>query len=47
MLLDVLSGIETLKIAKTYKLNGKTIDRVPALLSDLEKCEPVYEEVPG
>ena len=47
MLLDVLSGIKTLKIAKSYKLNGKEITRIPALISDLEKCEPIYEKVDG
>ncbi len=47
MLLDVLTGIEELKIAKAYKLNGKEITRVPSLITDLEKCEPVYETVKG
>ena len=45
--LDVLDGMETIKIATSYKLNGKQID-VPPVGADLfEKCEPVYIEVPG
>jgi adenylosuccinate synthase len=47
MLLDVLSGIKVLKIAKEYKLGNKIINRIPPLITDLEKCIPIYEEVPG
>lgn len=45
--LDVLTGIETLKICVAYKLNGKIIEEFPASLKDLAECEPVYEEMPG
>ena len=47
MLLDVLTGIETLKICVAYKLNGEIIDYIPANVKEYEKCEPVYIEVPG
>lgn len=47
MLLDVLSGIETLKICTHYELNGEVIDYVPAHINDFEKCKPVYIETPG
>ncbi len=47
MLLDVLSGVEKLKICVAYKLNGETIDYVPADINQYEKCEPVYIEVDG
>ncbi len=47
MLLDVLSGIEELKICTHYILNGEEIDYVPALITDFEKCEPVYVTTPG
>ena len=47
MLLDVLSGIETLKICVAYKLNGDIIDYIPASIKEFELCEPVYIEVPG
>lgn len=45
--LDVLTGIKTLKICTSYKLNGEVIDYYPANLNELDKCEPIYEEVPG
>lgn len=45
--LDVLTGIETLKICTSYKYNGETITEFPASLKVLQQCEPVYEEMPG
>lgn len=47
MLLDVLSNIKTLRICIGYKLFGKTIDYIPANISDFEKCTPIYVDVPG
>lgn len=47
MLLDVLSGLETLKICVAYKLDGDIIDYVPASIKDYERCEPVYMELEG
>ena len=47
MLLDVLTGIKELKICKAYKLDGKEIDYVPGNIRLFEKCEPVYETLPG
>jgi len=46
-LLDVLTGIPTLKICTAYQYNGEIIEEFPANLNILEKCEPVYEELPG
>jgi adenylosuccinate synthase len=43
--LDVLSGLKTIKIAATYKLDGKEIDYFPS--AQLHRVEPVYEELPG
>ncbi|MEM5030574.1 adenylosuccinate synthase [Priestia sp. WB3] len=45
--IDVLTGIETLKICFAYKLNGEITEEFPASLNELAKCEPVYEEMPG
>jgi adenylosuccinate synthase len=36
-----------LKICTTYKLDGQAIDYFPASIAALEKCQPVYEELPG
>lgn len=47
MLLDVLTGIETLKLCTAYKLNGEVIHALPSVIGDLDKVEPVYEEMPG
>ena len=47
MLLDVLTGIDTLKICTAYRLNGKTIYSLPATTAQLESVEPVYEQMPG
>ncbi len=46
-LLDVLTGLKTVKICTSYKLDGKQIDYYPASLKELDRCEPVYEELPG
>ena len=45
--LDVLDDMPQLKICVGYKLDGKYIDYFPARVSALERCEPVYEEMPG
>ena len=47
MLLDVLSGIETLKICTAYTLDGQTINALPSTIKQLNKVQPVYEEMPG
>ena len=31
----------------SYKLDGKEIYGLPATVKDIERCEPVYEELPG
>jgi adenylosuccinate synthase len=45
--LDVLSGLEKIKVCVGYRLNGKVIDTVPSNLDLLNRCEPVYEELDG
>jgi adenylosuccinate synthase len=45
--LDILDVFPVLKICTAYKLDGKTIDYFPASIAALEKCQPVYEELPG
>ena len=46
-LLDVLSGLDTLKICTAYELDGKVIKYVPSTIKEFERCIPVYEEMPG
>ncbi|WP_422658949.1 adenylosuccinate synthase [Paenibacillus sp. EC2-1] len=45
--LDVLSGLETVKICTAYKYRGEEITHYPASLKMLAECEAVYEELPG
>ncbi|WP_079529013.1 adenylosuccinate synthase [Halobacillus hunanensis] len=45
--IDVLTGIDTLKICVAYKYKGEIIKEFPASLKVLAECEPVYEEMPG
>ncbi len=45
--LDVLDGLEELKICTQYKLDGELIDRPPYGADEFERCEPVYESLPG
>src|SRR5512138_3182700 len=45
--LDVLTGFDTVKIAVGYRLDGKVLDEMPSDPELIERCEPVYEELPG
>lgn len=45
--IDVLSGLDTVKICVAYDLDGKRIDYYPASLEQLKRCKPIYEELPG
>ncbi|WP_270647513.1 adenylosuccinate synthase [Paeniclostridium hominis] len=47
MLLDVLTGFDTVKICTSYKMGDKIVKEFPASLEDLAKCEPIYEELEG
>jgi len=44
--LDILSGMDELRIATAYRVRGETV-RWPLPLRDLEQAEPVYEVLPG
>jgi adenylosuccinate synthase len=45
--LDVLSGLDTIKVCVAYRCDGEIIDYMPASLERLARCEPVYEELTG
>lgn len=45
--LDVLTGLETLKVCVGYEINGERVDQRPASLTRMAACAPVYEELPG
>jgi adenylosuccinate synthase len=45
--LDVLDGLETIKLCTAYRVDGEVLDSPPSGAEALERCEPVYEEMPG
>ncbi len=45
--LDILDIFPRLKICIGYKLDGKAIDYFPGNIAALERCQPIYEELPG
>jgi adenylosuccinate synthase len=45
--LDILDGLENIKICTSYKHNGKTYKEFPKELNIFQECEPVYEETKG
>ena len=47
MLLDVLSGIDELKVAVAYDCDGERITELPGSLTEFDRCRPVYETLPG
>jgi adenylosuccinate synthase len=47
MLLDVLSGLEELKICTAYEIDGRRTNQFPSHVEDLRRVTPVYETLPG
>jgi adenylosuccinate synthase len=47
MLLDVLSGLDELKICTAYDVDGEVSNRFPSQVDDLRRAKPVYETLPG
>lgn len=45
--LDVLDGLDTLKLCTSYKYDGEMLELPPLGADAIEQCEPVYEEMPG
>ena len=45
--LDVLDGLETLRICTAYELDGAQLDAPPVGADELARCKPVLEEMPG
>jgi len=45
--LDVLTGFPEIKIAVAYQCGDQTFDEMPSDLETLERCEAVYEALPG
>jgi adenylosuccinate synthase len=47
MLLDVLSEVNEVRICTAYEVDGKRIDHFPSDAFLLDKCQPVFETLPG
>ncbi len=45
--LDVLDGFPSVKICVGYELDGELLGYFPSGATQLERCKPVYEEMPG
>jgi adenylosuccinate synthase len=45
--LDVLDGMDALKVCTAYKINGQEIDHLPAQAAQQAEAEPVYESFDG
>jgi adenylosuccinate synthase len=45
--LDVLDGVEVIKLGVGYKVEGQVLDILPFGATNITACEPVYEELPG
>ena len=44
---DVLDGLETVKICTGYRLRNNVYDYFPSHAADQEAVEPIYEEMEG
>jgi len=45
--LDVLDGLDEVKICVGYDLAGKRLDTLPAAVEQVQQCQPIYETFPG
>jgi adenylosuccinate synthase len=45
--LDVLDGLEEVKLCVAYELDGKRLESIPACCKQLDRAVPVYETLPG
>ena len=47
MLLDVLGGLDELRICTAYEIDGRRVTQFPSHVADLARAVPVYESLPG
>ena len=45
--LDILSGLDEIRICNAYQMDGETIDFYPSDIPSLSRCEAVYDTLPG
>ena len=45
--LDVMDNLERVRLCVGYRVDGKRRDTLPTRAEDVQRCEPVYEDMPG
>lgn len=45
--LDILDGLDEIRICTAYECAGERVEEFPSLAARLERCRPVYETMPG
>jgi adenylosuccinate synthase len=45
--LDVLDGLDTIRLCVGYSSGGRTLDQPPLGAEALSECQPIYEDMPG
>ncbi len=45
--LDIFDGFKSIKVCTGYKIDGRLTTEFPTASETLERCEPVYDEMPG
>ena len=45
--LDVLDGLDIIKVCVGYAIDGEETNGMPVDSEQFESCEPIYEDVPG
>ncbi|MBL8507011.1 MAG: adenylosuccinate synthase [Chitinimonas sp.] len=45
--MDVMDGIDVIKLCTGYRINGEVVDILPVGAEELSGCSPIYEELPG
>jgi adenylosuccinate synthase len=47
MKLDVLDGMDEIRVCTHYEVDGERVDRIPSGAEAVARCVPVYETLPG
>jgi adenylosuccinate synthase len=45
--LDVLDGLDTIRICEGYRMDGEMLETAPVGADAMSQCEPVYVDMPG
>ena len=45
--LDVLDHLDNIRVCVAYELDGERVEDFPGSSTILERCKPIYEDIPG